>query len=521
MQSERLGRYELVRHLASGGMSQVYLARLDGAAGFARHVVLKTVRPEAYQDPSLATMFLDEARLIAMLHHQHVAQVFECGITEDGTYFLAMEYLHGETVRAVLDRAHARGRRLPLDFALTVVVAAAHGLHHAHEQRTAAGNPLGIVHRDVTPANLIVGYDGSVKLIDFGMAKAAERSLRTQTGVIKGKPGYMAPEQVLSRPVDRRTDVFALGILLYELTTQSHPFGNGNEVEMARRIADGVLVSPSKRRGGYPPELEAVALTALQHDPEARFADADAMRAAIERTAGLLGMSLGCFTVSRVLVDLFGRRLEPWRVHAPTDEGTDDDTTTLRWMALDSGPSQAAQLPDAPPSSPTAVFDDLPDAAEALRAPPREVPLDPGAVYRIGRIAAAIAAAVLAIGGIALVARGTEAGSVTAGLEPIEIVTPAPARPPPQRPPPRTSRPAAIRPPPRGELVFIQVTTEPDNATVLLDGVRLGRSPLMVTVSRDQRQATLKVRKHGYKSKRRVVSLEKDVSWDIGLSRRR
>src|SRR6185503_1015616 len=154
--------------------------------------------------------FLDEARLVATLHHQHVAQVYEIGVADDGTHFLAMEYLHGETLRAVLGRARDRGMRIPLEFTLTVVCASAAGLHHAHERRGTSGAPLGIVHRDVSPSNVIVGYDGAVKLIDFGIAKADERSTKTQTGFIKGKAGYMAPEQALGYAVDRRSDVFAL-----------------------------------------------------------------------------------------------------------------------------------------------------------------------------------------------------------------------------------------------------------------------------------------------------------------------
>ena len=223
MQAERLGKYQLVQHLASGGMANVYLARLSGPGGFERHVVLKTLRTDGVADPALLPMFLDEARVVATLHHQHIAQVYEVG-SEDETYFLAMEYVHGETVRQVLETAVEHERTLPLAFGVTVVCAAAAGLHHAHERRGASGAPLGIVHRDVTPSNVIVSYDGSVKLIDFGIAKADGRATHTRTGFIKGKVGYMAPEQVRGYAVDRRSDVFALGVLAYELTTQKRAF---------------------------------------------------------------------------------------------------------------------------------------------------------------------------------------------------------------------------------------------------------------------------------------------------------
>src|SRR5687768_9855243 len=262
LHAERLGKYELVRHLASGGMARVYLARISSVGGFERHVVLKTVRPERTEDQSYLTMFLDEARLIAALHHQNIAQVHDMGVAEDGTYYLAMEYLHGETVRAILVQARERTVRLPLGLATTVIGAAAAGLHHAHERRGPDGSPLGIVHRDVSPSNVIVGYDGSIKLIDFGIAKAEARSTRTQTGFVKGKAGYMAPEQALGHPVDRRSDVFALGIVLYELTTQARAFRASSEFEAVQRIVRGDLMRPTKVCDDYPSELEHVVMTA-------------------------------------------------------------------------------------------------------------------------------------------------------------------------------------------------------------------------------------------------------------------
>src|SRR5262249_49369168 len=168
------------------------------------------------------------------------------GVADDGTYFLAMEYLHGETVRATLARARHRHVRLPFEYALSVVANAASGLHHAHERRGADGQPLGIVHRDVSPSNIICGYEGSVKLIDFGIAKADARSTVTQTGFVKGKAGYMAPEQALGYPVDRRSDVFALGVVMYELCTQHRAFRAASEHESVQRMVRGDVTRPSK-----------------------------------------------------------------------------------------------------------------------------------------------------------------------------------------------------------------------------------------------------------------------------------
>src|SRR5688572_1242126 len=167
-------------------MARIYIARTTGIGSFERHVVLKLITPERANDTTAVQMFLDEARLAASLNHQNVAQVFEVG-EDAGMHFLAMEYVHGQDLRALLARAGTSAMRIPLELALTVVTGAAAGLHHAHERRNSDGTPMGIVHRDVSPSNIMVGYDGAVKLLDFGIAKATSRSVQTQSGVIKGK----------------------------------------------------------------------------------------------------------------------------------------------------------------------------------------------------------------------------------------------------------------------------------------------------------------------------------------------
>jgi serine/threonine-protein kinase len=201
---------------------------------------------------------------------------------------------------------------LSLEFGLACGSAAASGLHYAHEQRSAEGKPLQIVHRDVSPSNVIVTYDGNVKLIDFGIAKAAGRTTKTATGFVKGKSGYMAPEQILGYEVDRRTDVFALGVLVYELTTQQRAFGGNSEHEATHRIVHGAIVPPSQLVPGYPVELEEVVMTALELDPDDRFQDAAAMQRALEQVARELHLNLGTGSLTRVLDELFGTRREPW-----------------------------------------------------------------------------------------------------------------------------------------------------------------------------------------------------------------
>jgi serine/threonine-protein kinase len=256
-------------------------------------------------------MFLDEARLAASLNHQNVASVFEVG-EDGGIHYLAMEYVHGQDLRALLAKAGSQGTRVPLELALTIVAGAASGLHHAHDRRGPDGQPLGIVHRDVSPSNIMVGYDGAVKLLDFGIAKATARSIETQSGIIKGKFAYMAPEQCRGRDVDRRSDVFSLGIILYEVTTQHRCFRADSDFDTMHRIVTGDVVRPTRLVPNYPPALEAIVMKALAVEATQRYQSAGALIEALERVARAHGWSLGPTVVARTMRGLYGEVPEPW-----------------------------------------------------------------------------------------------------------------------------------------------------------------------------------------------------------------
>lgn len=567
MSADRLGKYELVQHLASGGMANVYLARLSGLGGFERHVVLKTLRAQDLDDDTLVPMFLDEARLVATLHHQHIAQVFEVG-SDDGTYFLAMEYVHGETVRGVLETAHKRGRALPIEFGITVVCAAAAGLHHAHERRGLDGMPLGIVHRDVTPSNVIVSYDGSIKLIDFGIAKAIERATVTRTGLIKGKVGYMAPEQVRGYVVDRRSDVFALGVLAYELTTQTRAFDAATQFEQLERAANGVLVRPTQLVPGYPPALEDVVMTALELDPDDRYPSAEAMRLALVQVARELDLSLGEATSMRVLAQLYGARPEPWlvplgshhrattnsietppfpmvrhkpaRVEHPAElargsdsfDAVDEDATTnpvelplsaddLVPVTLEARVSAPASL--APPTYARAPSPMMPPLGLVSRVmPTRSIP---ALGCRRIVVRATLLALSITIGvaiGFALVTDDVIVTPVVQPVEPVESARDAVAAARDSLPPIATSEPPPPADPrPAADRVTLHVITDPPGATVVLDGVRLGTGPYLAEVPRKQGGAWLKVRKVGHIAVKTRVSLERDVTWTVRLRAKR
>jgi eukaryotic-like serine/threonine-protein kinase len=315
-----IGRYEPIRRLAVGGMAEIYLARILGVGivGFEKLVVLKRILPQHALDPELLRMFLDEARLSATLTHPHVTEVYDVGADGDAPFF-AMEYVHGANLRELM-RAHARAAGtatapLELAHAIGIVAAAADGLHYAHDRIGPGGEPLGIVHRDVSPSNVLVSYDGAVKVSDFGIAKWAFQRTRTQEGTLKGKFAYMSPEQCRGRAVDRRSDVFALGTILYELTTGAPPFSGDSDLEILNRIATGVAPPPvwPEDKGPYPPALAAIVMRALAPDPAHRFASMQALQVALEGFAREASLPVSTVALGALMQELFAEELAAWR----------------------------------------------------------------------------------------------------------------------------------------------------------------------------------------------------------------
>ena len=261
-------------------MASVWAARLRGPAGFSKIVAIKAMLPELAEEPDFRTMFLDEARVASRLRHPNICETFDIG-DEDGELFLAMEWIEG----AALSRVMSRGKE-PLDLALAarIIIDACAGLHAAHDATDEDGTPLGIVHRDVSPQNILLSIDGSVKVADFGIAQARGKQHATATGQAKGKLAYMSPEQLRAKTeVDRRADVFALGAVLYEMTTGKKPFDGPTDIERMRAVLERAPTAPSELRAGYPLELERIVLRALNKDRDARFSSAEGLRIALER----------------------------------------------------------------------------------------------------------------------------------------------------------------------------------------------------------------------------------------------
>jgi len=254
-------------------MGEVYLGRIVGEHGFERPVVIKLIRTELLSDERVALMFVDEARIAAGLHHRNIVQLIDFDLFEGGA-FIVCEHVDGCDLRALLRHLRAPPR---LDVAISIVAEIATGLDAAHEATDDDGQLLHLVHRDVSPSNVLLGIHGDVKIADFGVAKARSRSYHTVSNTIKGKAPYMAPEQILGEPLDRRADVFSLGVLLFEVTTRTRLYSaSGNAIAM-RQILDGEIPDPATRRPGYPGELTAIVNKALARDPARRYQSASAL----------------------------------------------------------------------------------------------------------------------------------------------------------------------------------------------------------------------------------------------------
>jgi serine/threonine-protein kinase len=300
------GRYELLAQLARGGLAEIWLARQTGLAGFEKLVVVKRLYERLQKEQEFVDMFLDEARINSRLNHTNVLSVHELGEI-DGRYFLTMEYIEGMPLGLLSQRAQTSLGDLPIAIIGGLLSQAAAGLHYAHEARSADGAPLNIVHRDVSPLNLLLSYEGVLKLADFGIAKADGRTTKTRSGVIKGTPTYMSPEQCTGEAVDRRSDVFGLGILFWELLTGKRLFRREYADQVYSAIVSGQVAAPSTHRPELPSALDAIALRALARRPADRFQTAEEFRRELEAVLQEEGLRAEVVDVRNFLEEHFAQ----------------------------------------------------------------------------------------------------------------------------------------------------------------------------------------------------------------------
>src|SRR5262245_29927694 len=276
------GKYYLTERLAVGGMAEIYKAKLCGVGGVERGMVVKQILPQLARNQAFVDMFIDEARIAVSLAHGNIVQVYELGKIE-GIYFIAMEYVHGRDLADLLDAAHLKNHFPTWELAAYITIEILHGLDYAHRRRDSGGKPLGIVHRDVSPQNVLISFDGEVKITDFGIAKAVHKIAETQSGVIKGKFGYMSPEQAEGHDVDARTDLFSTGILLYEMVTGRRLFAGRSDAESLEKVRAAEVPRASQLRGGVPPELDGILSKALAKNPDDRHPDANTFQMELSR----------------------------------------------------------------------------------------------------------------------------------------------------------------------------------------------------------------------------------------------
>ncbi len=325
------GRFRLLRLLAVGGMGELYLATAQDTEieGLEQLVVMKRILPAFATDRDVVTMFLTEAHIAARLDHPNVVRVFDMGRAGGSLYF-TMEYLHGADLGRLFDATRARGAMFPLGHTITIVLGVCAGLHFAHEMRRIDGRPMGIVHRDVSPGNVFITFDGEIKLVDFGIAKVLSSTQVTQTGMRKGKVAYMSPEQVRGEAVDRRSDIFAIGILLYEMVTLSHLFDGDNEYAIMGQIAAGEVPPPSKRHPGIAPELERIILKALALAPADRHATALELAEDLANFARAHDVRVSTVALKQTLKRLIGDAEYPWYLD---EMGPEENEAVTHWFA--------------------------------------------------------------------------------------------------------------------------------------------------------------------------------------------
>jgi serine/threonine protein kinase len=340
----RFGKYLLLDRLAVGGMAEIFLARQEGLQGFEKTLVIKRIRPHLSKQKSFVAMFLDEARLAAQLNHPNIVQIHELGQV-GSSYFIAMEYVFGRDMARIIPKAERMGIAFPMVYALKIASSVCEGLNHAHQRTDAWGNPLHIVHRDVTPENIFVSFDGTVKILDFGIAKARGQTGETTAGEIKGKLSYMSPEQALGNPLDCRSDIFSLGVVLYEWLTGFRLFTGDSEVAVLRSISEGKIYGPSYFKPDIPPEVEAVVMRALEKDREKRYPSAWDMQRDLDQLIGESEFRPSSMHLANFLKQLFSDELEAERLRLTrASETLDSDHHGLEQPSPDPPTSGSSRL---------------------------------------------------------------------------------------------------------------------------------------------------------------------------------
>ncbi len=471
---ERIGRYEIVARLATGGMAEILLGRLRGVEGIEQKpVVIKRILPHLARSKSFVVMFLDEARIAVRIRHPNVVAVHELGL-DDGELFLVMEYLEGESVASLARRLVTRSTLLDPLLTAFVLAEACAGLEAAHELTLPDGTKQHLVHRDVSPQNVFVTYQGEVKVLDFGVAKAAGSINSTEAGQLKGKFEYMSPEQCRGEPLDRRSDVFGLGILLYELGTARRLFNRPAQLASLRAITTDPIVPPSRLVASYPRVLERICMRALARDAGERYPTAASMREDLLTAMLELGgtSDAPAAALARRMQELFTERAE--------------EKAEMLQCAREG--SVVVKVPPDEPEDCTDV-----DPGSATKSAP---PIPPG--RSPPRLRGTLAAAATLVAAVAIAASVAHRAWRSPGLAPVDKPTIAAPAPPEARASALEPASAAVAEPLAPGMVTVHVDTRPEGARVLLSGVDRGATPLDVELARSRTPLSLDIRRKGF-----------------------
>lgn len=471
---KRFGKYTLLRKLATGGMAELFLALQRSVAGFEKLVVIKRILPSMTRDQAFIDMLLHEARIAATLSHPNVTQIFDVGFVDDA-YYIAMEYVQGEDLRSIVRQMRARGmNEFPLEHALTVVLGTCAGLAYAHEKRDIDGTQLNIVHRDISPQNVLITYTGDIKVVDFGIAKSGYRPVGEDTlsGRLKGKVPYMSPEQARGEEVDWRTDIFATGIMLFELTTGKRLFKGANEVETLRLIVDREYPRPTLIRPAYPKRLETIVMRALEKDKTFRYQSARELQADLESYIRDERVAASEIALGRWMNVLFAERIAAQKM------ALQDVKQLADIIAAQAHHSGSFDVPDISSQSGQTSSGSVPGAVASIAGGGQRRSRTP-LVIGIG---AAIAA--LAVGGFFVMSRPSSA--------------PAPA-----------SAAASSDTAPR--LGSLRIESDPPEASIVINGdLRAEKTPATIDKLPIGSALQVKVTKEGFAPERQEITLTAD-----------
>ena len=469
-------RYQIVAQVGRGGMSLIHLAAVRGAHGIQKLVVLKSILPDLLQDQNMRRMFLDEGRRATLLNHANIVQTYEVA-TIDSRPVMVMEYMEGQSLSKVLKHAHAGSKGMPLGAHLRILQDALIGLDYAHNLVDYAGKSLGLVHRDVSPQNVFVTYDGHVKILDFGIAKALDGTHHTEVGEIKGKIRYMAPEQMHGSPdIDCRADIFAMGAMLWEALCRKRLWQGVPDTKVIHIVLNESVPAPSSECDGIDPELEAICMKALARDRDRRYETAGQMQAELERVAEQLQLRSSHKDIGRIVQGLFGDERTKVR-KAIEGKLASQDSAVFQLPTEDAGPDAFTELAPSATSSALGVTQAMPQS-------------------RLG-LGVAVVGLILAAAALFFTFRG-QSKTVTAEVAP--------------QPPALVPQKAVLSP-----TVPVRFAALPANAQLFVDGVVLPTNPYEGRSTVDTQPHELRAEAQGFQSKTLAFSLTAPAEVSIKL----